>query len=107
MRESFPREILSWLASDKMALFVIGREPAQTAATATAAAPAAMPRSSPAVWACPAAAARGPRAPPAATAWAELPALPISQAWHLRHDLDPAHHWLRGEIAAAIGEQAG
>jgi DNA-binding transcriptional LysR family regulator len=32
---------------------------------------------------------------------AALPTLTISQAWHVRHDLDPAHHWLRTQIAAA------
>jgi len=31
---------------------------------------------------------------------AELPLLPISQSWHVRHDLDPAHQWLRGQIGA-------
>jgi DNA-binding transcriptional LysR family regulator len=31
---------------------------------------------------------------------ADLPTLPLSQAWHVRHDLDPAHHWLRSQIAA-------
>ncbi len=35
---------------------------------------------------------------------AELPALPVSQAWHLRHDLDPAHHWLRTQVAAVTEE---
>jgi DNA-binding transcriptional LysR family regulator len=33
---------------------------------------------------------------------ADLPALPLSQAWHVRHDLDPAHHWLRSQIAAVM-----
>jgi DNA-binding transcriptional LysR family regulator len=33
---------------------------------------------------------------------AELPTLPMSQAWHVRHDLDPAHHWLRSQITAAL-----
>lgn len=33
---------------------------------------------------------------------AELPKLPISQAWHIRYDLDPAHQWLRGQIAAVM-----
>jgi len=28
----------------------------------------------------------------------QLPALPISQAWHVRHDADPAHQWLRGQL---------
>jgi len=37
---------------------------------------------------------------------AELPTLPVSQAWHVRHDLDPAHQWLRGEIAAVYNEPA-
>ena len=32
----------------------------------------------------------------------ELPSMPISQAWHLRHDLDPAHHWLRGQVATIL-----
>jgi hypothetical protein len=30
----------------------------------------------------------------------------MSQAWHVRHDLDPAHHWLRTQIAAAISDQS-
>jgi len=29
---------------------------------------------------------------------AQLPALPISQAWHVRHNADPAHQWLRGQL---------
>jgi DNA-binding transcriptional LysR family regulator len=33
---------------------------------------------------------------------AELPVLPISQAWHGRHDLDPAHHWLRQQVVASV-----
>jgi DNA-binding transcriptional LysR family regulator len=33
---------------------------------------------------------------------ATLPLIPISQAWHIRHDLDPAHQWLRSEVAAAL-----
>lgn len=33
---------------------------------------------------------------------ADLPKLQISQAWHVRHDLDPAHQWLRNQIAAAM-----
>jgi DNA-binding transcriptional LysR family regulator len=33
---------------------------------------------------------------------AELPKLPISQAWHVRHDLDPAHQWLRDQISAVM-----
>lgn len=36
---------------------------------------------------------------------AELPGLPLSQAWHVRYDLDPAHQWLRSQIAA-VGRQA-
>ncbi|HEX4787978.1 MAG TPA: LysR family transcriptional regulator [Actinospica sp.] len=34
---------------------------------------------------------------------AELPRLPLAQAWHVRHDLDPAHQWLREQIVAAAG----
>jgi DNA-binding transcriptional LysR family regulator len=33
---------------------------------------------------------------------ADLPRLPISEAWHVRHDLDPAHQWLRNEVAATM-----
>lgn len=33
---------------------------------------------------------------------ADLPPLPLSQAWHVRHDLDPAHQWLRSHITAAL-----
>jgi DNA-binding transcriptional LysR family regulator len=33
---------------------------------------------------------------------AELPGLSLSQAWHVRHDLDPAHQWLRSELAAVV-----
>lgn len=33
---------------------------------------------------------------------AELPALPLSQAWHVRDDLDPAHQWLRRQVAAVL-----
>jgi len=33
---------------------------------------------------------------------AQLPQLPIAQAWHVRFDLDPAHHWLRSQIAALL-----
>ena len=33
---------------------------------------------------------------------AELPAMPLSQAWHVRHDLDPAHQWLRRQVAAVL-----
>ncbi len=38
---------------------------------------------------------------------AELPVLPISQAWHVRHDLDPAHQWLRSQIATVVQGLAG
>lgn len=38
---------------------------------------------------------------------ATLPTLAMSQAWHVRHDLDPAHHWLRTQIAAAFSEEHG
>ena len=33
---------------------------------------------------------------------AELPLLAMSQAWHVRNDLDPAHRWLRTEVAGAL-----
>ena len=32
----------------------------------------------------------------------DLPKLAIAQAWHLRHDTDPAHHWLRGQLRQAV-----
>lgn len=35
---------------------------------------------------------------------ARLPALPLSLAWHVRHDLDPAHQWLRRQVASALRE---
>jgi len=35
---------------------------------------------------------------------ASLPTLTISQAWHVRHDLDPAHHWLRRQVVELIGQ---
>ncbi|MGF1430699.1 LysR family transcriptional regulator [Kitasatospora sp. LaBMicrA B282] len=38
---------------------------------------------------------------------AELPPLPISQAWHRRYDSDGAHAWLREQITAAAREQLG
>ena len=38
---------------------------------------------------------------------AELPVLPIAQAWHVRHDLDPAHRWLREQVATVLGEVPG
>jgi DNA-binding transcriptional LysR family regulator len=31
-----------------------------------------------------------------------LPTLAISQAWHVRHDTDFAHTWLRGQVRGAI-----
>ncbi|MFI9275608.1 LysR family transcriptional regulator [Kitasatospora sp. NPDC052896] len=34
----------------------------------------------------------------------DLPSLPVSQAWHVRHDLDPAHQWLRDQVAAVLRE---
>lgn len=37
---------------------------------------------------------------------ARLPVLPISMAWHVRNDLDPAHSWLRAEVSASL-EGAG
>jgi DNA-binding transcriptional LysR family regulator len=33
---------------------------------------------------------------------ARLHDLPLSQAWHVRHDLDPAHLWLRRQVAAVL-----
>jgi DNA-binding transcriptional LysR family regulator len=33
-----------------------------------------------------------------------LPTLTMALAWHVRHDLDPAHHWLRTQIAAALSQ---
>jgi DNA-binding transcriptional LysR family regulator len=33
---------------------------------------------------------------------AELPEVPLSQAWHVRHDLDAAHQWLRTQVAAVL-----
>lgn len=33
---------------------------------------------------------------------AELPDIPISQAWHVRYDLDPAHQWLRNQVVAIL-----
>jgi DNA-binding transcriptional LysR family regulator len=35
---------------------------------------------------------------------AELPRLQISQAWHIRQDLDPAHQWLRRQIADVLAD---
>jgi DNA-binding transcriptional LysR family regulator len=31
-----------------------------------------------------------------------LPAIPVSQAWHVRHDKDPAHRWLRDQLRLAV-----
>jgi DNA-binding transcriptional LysR family regulator len=36
---------------------------------------------------------------------AELPEAQMSQAWHVRHDLDPAHQWLRNHIVAIFRER--
>jgi DNA-binding transcriptional LysR family regulator len=33
---------------------------------------------------------------------APLPTLPISQAWHIRYDLDAAHHWLRRQVEDVV-----
>ncbi|MFC3986275.1 LysR family transcriptional regulator [Streptosporangium jomthongense] len=30
----------------------------------------------------------------------DLPEMAVSQAWHRRHDADPAHAWLRGQVRA-------
>ncbi|MEU6407411.1 hypothetical protein [Microbispora sp. NPDC046933] len=42
----------------------------------------------------------------------DLPRLPVGQAWHARHDADPAHRWLRQEIrqvarSLATGDRDG
>jgi DNA-binding transcriptional LysR family regulator len=34
---------------------------------------------------------------------ADLPRLPIQQGWHVRHDTDPAHHWLREQLRHVVG----
>lgn len=34
----------------------------------------------------------------------ELPASPIILAWHRRHDSDPAHAWLRAQVANALND---
>lgn len=34
---------------------------------------------------------------------ADLPRLSIQQGWHVRHDIDPAHHWLRQQLRQVIG----
>jgi hypothetical protein len=31
-----------------------------------------------------------------------LPAVPIVPSWHHRHNSDPAHLWLRGEVVDAL-----
>jgi DNA-binding transcriptional LysR family regulator len=36
---------------------------------------------------------------------ATLPLMPISQAWHGRHDRDPAHQWLRQQVAATLADK--
>ncbi|NUP10152.1 MAG: LysR family transcriptional regulator [Polyangiaceae bacterium] len=36
----------------------------------------------------------------------ELPAVPISQAWHPREDVDPVHRWLRKEVKRAAAQLA-
>jgi DNA-binding transcriptional LysR family regulator len=33
---------------------------------------------------------------------AELPELELSQAWHVRHDLDSGHQWLRNQVASVF-----
>jgi DNA-binding transcriptional LysR family regulator len=33
---------------------------------------------------------------------AELPRLPIKSGWHIRHDTDPAHHWLRMQLRDVV-----
>jgi DNA-binding transcriptional LysR family regulator len=33
---------------------------------------------------------------------AAVPSVPLAQAWHVRHDLDPAHQWLRSQVAAIL-----
>ncbi len=38
---------------------------------------------------------------------ADLPSLPLSQAWHVRHDLEPAHQWLRSQLAAVLRAPEG
>jgi DNA-binding transcriptional LysR family regulator len=34
----------------------------------------------------------------------DLPLITISQAWHLRHDNDPAHQWLRHQIEVVMAD---
>lgn len=38
---------------------------------------------------------------------AALPQAQMSQAWHVRHDLDPAHQWLRNHIAELLRGREG
>jgi DNA-binding transcriptional LysR family regulator len=38
---------------------------------------------------------------------ADLPLLEISQAWHVRHDLDGAHQWLRSQVASVFSHPEG
>jgi DNA-binding transcriptional LysR family regulator len=38
---------------------------------------------------------------------APLPPLPISAAWHARHDADPAHRWLCAQVRAIARDLAG
>jgi len=33
----------------------------------------------------------------------ELPLVQVSQAWHVRHDNDPAHQWLRSQVVQVFG----
>lgn len=33
----------------------------------------------------------------------DLPLMPIAQAWHVRHDRDPAHQWLRDQVQTISG----
>ncbi len=33
----------------------------------------------------------------------DLPLIPVSLAWHVRHDSDPVHQWLRQQIPPAMG----
>lgn len=37
----------------------------------------------------------------------DLPPLPVAQAWHTRHDADPAHRWLRRQIRRIAQEMTG
>jgi DNA-binding transcriptional LysR family regulator len=33
-----------------------------------------------------------------------LPPIEVAQAWHLRHDNDPAHHWLREQVRSIMAD---